>query len=359
MLASMKSPTRHLIALLVSGFAASCVADVNALQFDDPDAPHRKETPDWEVGPDAAACGNGIVDPREQCDGPPDMTCAELDDRYSTGEAGCTDSCTWDYSDCGASECGNALHESGEECDEGRTRNLCPEYGEDCELCTVDCVYGPGEAAFCGDGHHFFGEELCDPTVPLRCTDHGYDGGEVGCSDDCSEYDYAACEGDLCGDGVVGDSEECDAGDANTFACEYGERECEVCTPFCEIAGGEVSFCGDGDVHEREDCDPPGSTGDLFCPGSTVPAVCSDICKWEFEDCGGEGDPGPDVGTEPEPDTGVDVGTRDVSEGSGDAGASDDVGEPRPRDERGCATAGSRGSAWLGLALLGFVRRRR
>ena len=361
----MKITRMKRFAIALAMLAAACTADGAYPYAEDPDATHRKETTDWEVRPDVGECGNGIVDSREQCDGAVDLSCADLDDLFLTGEAGCTASCTWDYADCGPAECGNALHESGEECDEGRSRNLCPDYGEPCVLCLDDCTYGDGEPGFCGDGHLFFGEEVCDPTAPLECRDHGYESGELGCNDDCTEYDYSACVGSVCGNGVVDDGEACDEGADNTFDCPYGEPECEVCTPICQISGGDVSICGDGELDDAwEDCDPPGATDSTLCPGGGD-TVCSEICKWNFDECEG-GDVSPDIGVEPDPDGGVgpepdvdggaDVGPGDV--GVDDGGSAEDP--PTPRDESGCTSA--RGPAPLGgfftLGLLGMVRRR-
>jgi hypothetical protein len=277
-------------------------------------------------------------------------SCAELNDQYSTGEASCTASCTWDYADCGPAECGNALQESGEECDEGRTRNLCPDYGEPCVLCLNDCTYGDGEPGFCGDGHLFFGEELCDPTAPLECHDHGYESGELGCNDDCTAYDYSACVGSVCGNGVVDDGEACDEGTGNTFDCPYGEPECEICTPFCELSEGDVSICGDGELDDGwEDCDPPGATDSTLCPGGGT-AVCSEICKWNFNDCP-DPEVDPDVDAEPELDGGAGEARVD------DAGSAED---PESRDEVGCASAnGSQRAGIFALGLLGLVVRRK
>ena len=86
-------------------------------------------------------CGNGILDPGEDCD-----------DGNTQTEDGC--------SQCLAPECGNGRVESGEECDDGNK--------VDHDTCT-EC-----RAPICGDGELDVGVEACDDgnTTPLDgCTD--------------------------------------------------------------------------------------------------------------------------------------------------------------------------------------------
>jgi hypothetical protein len=47
-------------------------------------------------------CGNGMVDPGEDCDGdaPITSTCAELDDAFTGGTLGCAANCSFDTTDC-------------------------------------------------------------------------------------------------------------------------------------------------------------------------------------------------------------------------------------------------------------------
>lgn len=48
---------------------------------------------------DAALCGNGQIDPGEECDGSSQQTCSDLHDQL-TGPLGCHDNCTLDKSSC-------------------------------------------------------------------------------------------------------------------------------------------------------------------------------------------------------------------------------------------------------------------
>jgi len=66
------------------------------------------------------SCGDGIVDPGEQCDGtvPGGVTCESL--QYAGGTIGCTDDCRLDLSHCVVSTpavCGNGRRDPGEACD--------------------------------------------------------------------------------------------------------------------------------------------------------------------------------------------------------------------------------------------------
>ena len=62
--------------------------------------------------------------------------------------------------------------------------------------------------------------------------------------------------GDLCGDGIQGESEECDDGNRALESCEYGVTECTVCDSNCDLIQGEPAFCGDGYISRpREECD--------------------------------------------------------------------------------------------------------
>ncbi len=113
----------------------------------------------------APLCGNGSIDPGEECDG--------------TGESATCDT------DCTVAQCGDGTLNvtAGEECD-GMNDTACP------AACLSDCTCGP----FCGDGSVDAGEE-CDG------------GGEsAACNTDCTVAQ--------CGDGTlnVTAGEECDGG---------------------------------------------------------------------------------------------------------------------------------------------------
>src|SRR5690606_13974991 len=143
----------------------------------------------------AATCGNGEVDPDEECD-----------DGNDDDEDACLTSCV-------EASCGDGfVHAGEEECDDGNDDD-----SDDCpSTCTV---------ARCGDGFVHAGEEECD------------DGNESD-ADEC----LSSCKKPVCGDGVVEGPEECD--DGNTSSSDD-------CTIACKRPA-----CGDGYVHtSEEECD--------------------------------------------------------------------------------------------------------
>ncbi len=149
-----------------------------------------------------AACGDGFVQGDEQCD---DGNQANLD--------ACTNTCT-------LPRCGDMLMQAGEECDDGNEDNA--------DMCPNDCT-----RAKCGDGV-LEGREQCD------------DGNTAG-GDDC----LASCLLPVCGNGIREGREECD--DAN----ESNEDDCtRACTrPLCgnaQIEGDEQ--CDDGNVIGGDGC---------------------------------------------------------------------------------------------------------
>src|SRR5262249_12397365 len=130
-------------------------------------------------------CGNAIVDPGESCD----------DGNILDGD-GCSH-------DCQAEACGNAKLDSGEQCDDGNQTA-----GDGCSpMCTTEV---------CGNGIVDFGE-VCD--------DHGTSDGKCGDGSPCnhdSDCTTGKCTPDgcskdcksneTCGNGIVDLGEVCDDG---------------------------------------------------------------------------------------------------------------------------------------------------
>lgn len=123
-------------------------------------------------GGGAPTCGNGDVDPGEECD-----------DGNATSGDGCDGECR---DETPTPRCGDGTVDAGEECDDRNTTNG--------DGCSSTCREEPPPAS-CGDGVRDGGEE-CDDGV------HNSDTAPDACRTDCRTAS--------CGDGVVDGGERCD-----------------------------------------------------------------------------------------------------------------------------------------------------
>ena len=212
---------------------------------------------DGDGEPDS--CGDGVVDPGEQCDLGP----------QNAADGQCTPDCT-------IAACGDGyLYSDFEECDDGNT--------VDTDACVGNC-----ELAVCGDGYVQAGVEDCDD---------GNDDDADGCTSSCTPG--------ICGDGIEQAGEQCDDGNTDTTdacpACQlafcgdgYIQADVETCddgntesndactSPFCEPAA-----CGDGIVWEgMEACDDGNDVDGDACTNACTVAVCGDgIVQDGVEEC--------------------------------------------------------------------------
>jgi fibro-slime domain-containing protein len=261
------------------------------------------QTPGPDAGPDAPVvsvdaqpCGNGIIDPGEQCD----------DFNAMSGD-GCSASCQLETGfvcpRVGAPcihlvYCGDGVVEPPEQCDDG---NSIP--GDGCSgtcqtepnfVCTT-----PGQLCtstiICGDGV-VEGNEACDD---------GTTTGTAGCSADCSQVNPGwTCPAGggqctmapvpMCGDASLDPGEQCD--DGNTADGDGCSSMCLVEAGYtCPMPGMKctlIEFCGDSvislDINEQ--CDDGNATsGDgcsaqcqlepnFVCPVPGMPCVSTVVC---------------------------------------------------------------------------------
>ena len=173
-------------------------------------------------------CGDGVLDPGEECDvGNETMFCDE---------------------DCTYSVCGDGYwNQLSEQCDDGNSENN--------DACVGACLI-----AACGDDYVWEGMEDCDD-------------GDMDDNNDCRND----CSMPYCGDGAIWDAgageEECDDGNMD---------ETDACNGLCQN-----SFCGDGVVwNGMETCDDGNMDDSDACPTSCEPATCGDGFLYQgVEEC--------------------------------------------------------------------------
>ncbi len=251
------------------------------------------------------SCGDGFVDPGEQCDTTTgENSCASLGYYNALGTLTCTSDCQFDDSSCGG-RCGDSLVQEGdgETCDGGNLN------GQTCQslgytggtlACGAGCTYDvSGCAGRCGNGVIDEGE-VCDGAALSgeTCQSQGYHGGELVCATDCSGYNVDNCVAvGRCGDGVIQATyqEECDRTQLDGQTCvsqgHYpGTLACDPDTCQFDFAGC-AGRCGDGVIQSSygEACDSS-ALGGQTCEGLGLHAgtlTCGANCQFVTTGCGG------------------------------------------------------------------------
>ncbi|MBI2557973.1 hypothetical protein HYW20_01515 [Candidatus Woesearchaeota archaeon] len=228
-----------------------------------------------------ARCGDGRIDPGEQCDG----TTFGLINRclqytnFIGGTLKCTNDCAIDTSGCESlPKCGNSFIDKGETCD-GTTFGqikACTDYNgtfisgslkctTTCQLDTNACTESPK----CGNSFIDKGE-TCDGSNfgPLNgnCANYNpstFTGGTLGCKQ--CQLDTSKCQGvqGTCGDGILNIGESCDGTSLGTIktCTAYGSSFTGgdlKCTSTCQLdtnACTESPKCGNSIIDQGESCD--------------------------------------------------------------------------------------------------------
>ena len=290
---------------------------------------------DARVEPDAAGdCGNGTLDPGEDCDdgrdGDDDDGCTDACEFTCTENADCADTevcngaevCdTTDHTcgdgapaadgvECGADMvcftgacitpvCGNSIVEPTEQCDDGMN-------GDDTDGCTDDCERTCAVDADCLDTNPCNGTETCDTTENRCVAGTALDDG-ISCGSGPEVCFSAICITPTCSNSLVEPGEDCDTGGASatcdadcTFvACGDGVMNatagegCDdgngVNTDACPDGPGgtcQPASCGDGFIQAGvEACDDGNTSNTDACPSGGVgmcrqPATCGDGFIW-------------------------------------------------------------------------------
>jgi hypothetical protein len=249
---------------------------------------------------------DGVADPGEACDGSDirDKTCADFDD-FVGGNLRCNEHCDYDTSQCLVCDNdGNA--EKGEGCDGSDLRGMdCTDFGftggrlacgqrceydtSGCELlvCDNDGRQEFGEACDCGGGTCY------DDQLDYRsCTDFGFRGGMLGCSDRC-EFDTGFCYS-CDNDGAAEPGEACDGSDLRGMGCQDFEGYFDgvlACHPDCRFDFSrclrhdcnhnliaELGEACDGTDLRGKDCSDFGGFS-----GGTL--TCNDDCEFDTLGC--------------------------------------------------------------------------
>lgn len=272
------------------------------------------------------ACGDGYLDPGEECDQEElsFTNCQQLGYYEQLAPLGCRDDCTFDLTSC-SGRCGDQVMQLmfGEQCDGDNlvlTTNFCRARGyyggaHGCsDSCMLDEALCQGNGA-CGDGTFQAAHESCDGQElgDVTCEILGYPGGALACGDTC-RFAVAGCVGgETCGDGLLDGPEQCDGANLNGRSCADLEGFAGgdlSCGPDCRFDTNRChpeTVCGDGVVYGAEQCDGDNllgvtcavlglGSGVLACgsdcrfdaDGCSVPGVCGDGLVLAGETCDGD-----------------------------------------------------------------------
>ncbi len=202
--------------------------------------------------------------------------------------------------------CGNAVVERDEDCDgDNLDEQTCMTQGFDGgDLgCEDDCRHFDTSGCwfdFCGNGS-IQGDEVCDLTATgdETCITQGFESGTLTCNANCTDYDTSTCG--MCGDLEINGDEDCEGAALGNNDCvdlgfEGGTLGCQA---NCAFDTSDCSMCGDGAATGFEPCDGADLGGEtcasLGLTGGNL--GCAAGCIYDFSGCDIQGIPfGSDTG---------------------------------------------------------------
>lgn len=253
-------------------------------------------------------CGNGVIDPNEQCDGmsPTGATCALATmNSGSTGMLECGSGCQLDTSAC--STCGNGILEGDEACEDDVGSETCVTQGflaGDLGCDGATCQFILTGCSNCGN-NILDGDEVCDGSVFANdetCQTQGYFTGSLGCDANCSALvldDCGACTIDAdCGTNETCSDKKCTCGTTESSpmigpACSTPTHP--LCSPVSEVCtcNPTQDSCVSGFLCDMGACKCNGSTncgtGDScmqgLCQCNGTPCTEGQVCAGDPPAC--------------------------------------------------------------------------
>ncbi|MBI1934906.1 hypothetical protein HYS31_00550 [Candidatus Woesearchaeota archaeon] len=268
-------------------------------------------------------CGNGIIDPGEQCDGtnlgPLNGQCQQYSsETFSGGTLKCDSSCKLDTGTCfgGAGSCGNNIINVGETCDNDKFGSIqdCKDYSSfssgqlKCKNCAID-TSSCNPIDKCGNGLIDPSEE-CDGNnfgaLNKSCSAYSvfFRTGEIACTSSCKLDTQSCQEAEKCGNGLIDAGEECDGnnfGNLSTSCTSYSSnfisgtlncRNCRIRTQNCATNSTGVNCRDRGECELNSACSTNSDCRSKFCHNNLCKEpTCGDGIKNQLEpdvDCGGQ-----------------------------------------------------------------------
>jgi hypothetical protein len=216
------------------------------------------------------SCGNGELDPGEQCDGAAlSGNCTSVG--FLGGTIECAADCTFDTSGCTSAACGDGMLQDGETCDCGMMGAACTpaqlgnqtcmnlpapsggNYSGGTLGCNVaSCTFNETGCFACGNGVLDMGEQ-CDGAnlAGATCSTQGFDAGTLACSATCM-FNTGSCVDWVCGNLSCEPNEDSCSCPAD---CPDDPNTCGVPCQ-CGLSGGNC-YCDEACI-SFGDCCPNG-----------------------------------------------------------------------------------------------------